>query len=406
VIAALGPPGKTLTQQELMVTSGHKVLISIEDEDQDALMVPIVLAYNGENHYAPTVTQSEGRVLNFYVTQAKELITHGLTWLNKGVTLFPTAVQVEADFSRGVSDISRAVEKYVNPWCSTERCKGALDGKLLPIIRTKEDQTEDKEVAFGPVYGPHLETDVLEETMPLDVLPGGEQEVELGGSPTGEQFGQKRPAEQPPVAGDVPVPKKTKLQYVCDVLNCTAVFSRLERLSDHKKVVHLGGSFPCTHCDKTFQGMSSLRRHVGQKHTKTVAIVCSEITEGIVCGQTFDERATYNSHLVKDHAHPGHNCPTCNKQFTNKQGLLRHSKYCLGDEGDPNLFECEECGKLFKRSEGLSAHKLEFHTESPKHVCGGCGKHLASHYNLKMHIQSKHGQAEGEGEGEVVEGDD
>jgi len=83
------------------------------------------------------------------------------------------------------------------------------------------------------------------------------------------------------------------------------------------------------------------------------------------------------------------NCLKCNKSFSNKYNLNRHSINCTDITSD-NLI-CNICNKKYSSKYALKIHKnivcvnIKSDTESTKHECNYCLKNYTSKFSLDRH---------------------
>ncbi|KFH40527.1 Zinc finger protein-like protein [Hapsidospora chrysogenum ATCC 11550] len=141
--------------------------------------------------------------------------------------------------------------------------------------------------------------------------------------------------------------------YVCDEDGCGMRFKTSSVLTVHKTYHFDERLFACRieGCEKTFQNQNTRWRHEKEVHS--------------------DERK--------------HVCNLCNKAFTSAGALNVHRKTHF----DERPYECDidGCGKTFKTSSGLSAHKKVTHSDERPYKCDaeGCGKSFKIATHLRKH---------------------
>ena len=132
-----------------------------------------------------------------------------------------------------------------------------------------------------------------------------------------------------------------KICVTCNQVFCSG--------KNHKKSAH--PSYSCEHCKKSFEDNAHLRRHIGSIQTKAgVWVNKCELCEVNFC--TLKELGKHK----KSHKHMTSNCNFCDGSFKTKWNLKVH---------------------MSNRKELL---------------CPQCGKSLCNNYDLKVHMNSAHGQ--------------
>ena len=79
-------------------------------------------------------------------------------------------------------------------------------------------------------------------------------------------------------------------------------------------------------------------------------------------------------------------CDACGKHLSRYDSLLKHKRFTCGkgDDEERKTFPCDLCGKLFKESHYVEAHKERIHCKVEK-VCDICGKVCIDERALKCH---------------------
>lgn len=171
--------------------------------------------------------------------------------------------------------------------------------------------------------------------------------------------------------------------------------------------------YQCETCLKRFLSKTHLKRHLQTKthlsgQCQQAVMVDSIPKEGT--RQVFGVNGPINKPPGPDRPF---SCHLCNKRFTTKNHLKRHSEIHFGVK----RFSCDICHKTFLRSENLNIHKRTHSGEKPfkcsicfrgfsqpsnvkKHEkihfnfrefqCAICLKAFKMKYNLKVHMKSMH----------------
>ena len=82
-------------------------------------------------------------------------------------------------------------------------------------------------------------------------------------------------------------------------------------------------------------------------------------------------------------------CEICGKTFKILTGVEQHHRFC-GKQNNKNYF-CEQCPNSFSRKGALTFHIRRLHTDSKSIECQHCDYKTYSSFNLRLHIEKKHG---------------
>ena len=116
--------------------------------------------------------------------------------------------------------------------------------------------------------------------------------------------------------------------------------------------------YQCQKCNKTFEDMSSLNRHVYRQHEQA-----SKTERCSYCGRAFLHHSSLLRHIK---AHQGiykHKCDICQQGFAEKFQLDAHvaAKHGSGDF----LFTCPLCNMGFNYKGNMTAHVKKVHSDHP-----------------------------------------
>jgi KRAB domain-containing zinc finger protein len=80
-------------------------------------------------------------------------------------------------------------------------------------------------------------------------------------------------------------------------------------------------------------------------------------------------------------------CPKCDMYFKDHRSMKNHFK--LKHNENSKSYECDFCGKIFKRRDYLVKH-FTVHTNSRKFICEACGSGFKTADTLNAHVKSSH----------------
>ncbi|XP_035904468.1 zinc finger protein 26-like [Anopheles stephensi] len=165
---------------------------------------------------------------------------------------------------------------------------------------------------------------------------------------------------------------------------CEKVVSSKYALKTH--VTHMHGSDSnqiCDVCGKEFRTKLAMERHINEHRGLEVVqkVQCN------VCQRWFHGKYNLRKHVRFMHNEQGQvfRCDLCPHESPNSRALLDHKKRVHVVE----RFECELCGKRFKRKLYLREH-IASHTGKPLYECGICDAKFNSNANCYNHRKIKH----------------
>lgn len=152
----------------------------------------------------------------------------------------------------------------------------------------------------------------------------------------------------------------TPKSYKCR--DCPESFSSRHFLNDHRREARHPEvrTHECHICRKMFTS-SKLRQHM-RSHTKEKPFLCKH------CGKGFTMSGNLKRHTMSHTGERPHVCEICGKGFIQHTTLIAHRRvhaktYDSLPGGDEPLFNCEQCGRGFKRSWRFNQHLARHHTQ-------------------------------------------
>ncbi|KAL4717862.1 hypothetical protein ACJJTC_001011 [Scirpophaga incertulas] len=186
---------------------------------------------------------------------------------------------------------------------------------------------------------------------------------------------------------------------------CSGLFLSEGDLIAHFDAEHPERSRRCNVCLKVFATLKSAAKHRN---------ICKEIERKhkcSTCGLKFAYEISLNKHILRYHEGQSvsvkfmdtkskddddedgkqYQCDTCNKQFSRKELLAKHTRTHSGKH-----YECDICKKKFNRSDNLRSHKR---THDPREktkantcLCLYCGRSFNNSSNLIVHMRRHTGE--------------
>uniref|UniRef100_A0A182MQT8 Transcription factor grauzone n=1 Tax=Anopheles culicifacies TaxID=139723 RepID=A0A182MQT8_9DIPT len=136
----------------------------------------------------------------------------------------------------------------------------------------------------------------------------------------------------------------------------------------------------CHICQKVLSNNQSLKVHLAQMHSDDGNHICD------TCGKVFRTKPAMERHINE---HQGLDvverlqCEHCHKWFSGKYNLNKHVRFLHMQDGQ--VFRCDVCQHVSPNSRALANHKLRIHVEE-RFECEYCGKRFKRRPNLREHI--------------------
>lgn len=183
--------------------------------------------------------------------------------------------------------------------------------------------------------------------------------------------------------------KKGKNATVHQCMECDKSFDKLSRLQRHVKIHNTSGKpYSCDFCSQRFANCANLLRHQ-IKHSNELAINTTIINnkpnsfQCIECQKMFSKQESLASHMKMHKSdQKEYFCDFCPKSFSKMNKLTRHAK--IHDEMKSH--KCNICERTFALGGQLIDH-MNKHKNLKPHVCPYCNKGFQQSCTLKDHIR-------------------
>lgn len=330
---APGAVPKTRLAKMTNLESGYTTKVNEEDfKKLPPAGCPIVLLYNGHNHYMPTAQMNAAQSNNWKLIQLHTL--------------------------------GRATQTIINE-VDRDKCTPA-QSKLLDCL---SQQLGLAETILNPSANITQLTQatrtVLRRQGPTIDITQASPAPEISGTPA-----VLNPAPSSSTAstsgsgGGTPQFPATRRdgKYYCDI--CGEDKGRKNNMVDHLVKQHKIGSRPqCNICSKTYASKRSLKQHMAH-HKGEWNYICTKLR----CNFHTDSKGLYKSHMsIHKRNKKVHKCQKCKKKFETVIGLNRHSK-----RGTCNIrknFQCEQCQRWYKTPAGRDFHSKVHDPDYKKWAC-------------------------------------
>ena len=142
----------------------------------------------------------------------------------------------------------------------------------------------------------------------------------------------------------------------------------------------------CEHCNKDFNGVQNLKKHLRKTHKWTPKDMKQLKQECSFCKIDFWKQSDLQAHIVNTHK-KSFECSTCGIVLKSKASLKTHIEYTHeGRKKD----ECHICKAELSGKANLDNHIASVHEGKKPHLCSTCGHASASKTHLKRHNDMVH----------------
>jgi hypothetical protein len=366
------------TRQEGQKTwSGYLQYVDKKDQSIPLKSLPVVLAYNGTNHYSPCLANCLVKVNKLY-RNISVVLEEGILDCKKLHSCMPVGPMKEL-----IGQVSQGLD-------TAATCLGCVD------LATGTAAAAGAALAAGnlptsPVPGSSGEPSSASKRRKLSSESGdpAQDEVSESGAP-GTESGA--------VAGVHTLPPKST-KSANNQCACGTQCVDLDDYITHLKV-HDGGNWSCSYmnCEGVFASSRATWKHFRTVHLGIFLHNCPEPN----CKYGSEESTIVKKHREKVHQNFKSDviCEDCNKSFSTHKGLASHN--CLSED---KKFMCKhpledgsECTKRYTTARRLREHTAIAHSVNPPapHLCPVCGKTFSSKTSLKAHRVRKHPDQEEE----------
>ena len=168
---------------------------------------------------------------------------------------------------------------------------------------------------------------------------------------------------------------------------CKRVFSQKRNYQRHldtsvKDGVH---KYKCDECAMSFCTQTILKKHIEVDHSDRSDIGRLECER---CPVWFDSESELKIHIEMCHSLETFKCDRCEKSFSRKDNLERHSRVNHKVSEKNYIFKCPICASTFRKKSSFQRHRGD-HTRYPlQFSCEDCPDKFFPDEALRMHIES------------------
>ncbi|XP_007957184.1 zinc finger protein 275 [Orycteropus afer afer] len=168
-------------------------------------------------------------------------------------------------------------------------------------------------------------------------------------------------------------PQNPPIEHHFACKECGATFRLKVLLVQHQRIHSEETGWECRDCGKVFRGVSEFREH----RKSHVAVEPQPGPSQALEDPIVEKREQREGE--GEEAKP-FECEECGKRFKKNAGLSQH----LRVHSREKPFRCEECGRSFKVSTHLTRHQ-KLHASEKPFACRACGRDFPDHQELVKH---------------------
>ena len=338
------------------IESAHETVLYESDLDHlDKEAWPIVVAYNGINHFVPSVIMSQQQHDAWKLSLVTKM---SKVTLNLVKRMDPKSMKPRQ--GQQLSALETCLKKSITVF---EPVKPTGPVRSDPVASTSEwsegplySQAPD---APDPLSGPSLSEDT-------------------------EVF-----TEQTAIT-------KVGKKYACAI--CGVKKSRKPDVVDHISHEHqIGPPIVCDMCNRNFAAWKSVKAHKKRDHKGIYRYNCTTTKDdGTACGYKTDSKGDYYIHMSSKHKlskrgrRMKKKCPKCGKSYTGAQRLDRHIKRDMCTRKKSFFCSFGKCTRGYKTKKALDYHMGIMHThniEKLKCTVVNCSTTVSTKAALHNHLQ-------------------
>jgi hypothetical protein len=152
---------------------------------------------------------------------------------------------------------------------------------------------------------------------------------------------------------------------------CSADFALSSQRMEHETNEHAPQIHPCNVCDKSFVGISLLKKHKRLQHSSGDESAAAQRRKAQLSATRVDGK---------------HVCHLCGKIYAHGNGLRLHIRTLHQGE---QSYSCDSCPKRFGRPDSLVKHR-RVHTRQQNFICEFCPRAFSQSSNLIKHRSIQH----------------
>ena len=168
---------------------------------------------------------------------------------------------------------------------------------------------------------------------------------------------------------------------------CSYIGRMAHSLNQHIRRCHTVRKHLCTLCDKSYSYKCDLQKHTNMKHSNTAAVLCD------LCGEGFSNEASRQRHkelkhdmLTHDNPMRKFECHICKSRFLTRANLEGHINKHL----NMKPYKCKNCDAVFNYVTSQRNHERECQIKEKVHKCQICSKYFRTKKCLKAHHSGMH----------------